>query len=170
MASVNRVTLLGNLGQDPEIRYTPTGQAVCNFSVATTESWTDREGNKQSSTEWHRVVVWNKQAENCSKYLAKGRSVYVEGKLQTRSWDDKTTGQKRFATDIVAQTVQFVGGNPRENGQSQQMAPSQGAPQQQGQYNYQNQFESSGSPSSDPFPDMGSFGGPATPNLDEIPF
>ncbi|MBF0301177.1 MAG: single-stranded DNA-binding protein, partial [Oligoflexia bacterium] len=86
--SVNRVILLGRLGQDPEIRYTPTGMAVCQFSLATTESWKDKNnGQKQDRTEWHKVVVWSKMAEVCGQYLAKGRQVYVEGRLQTKSWD-----------------------------------------------------------------------------------
>ena len=109
MASVNRVILIGNLGRDPELRYLQSGQAVTTFSVATNDRWTDREGKPQERTEWHRVVVWGKQAENCANYLAKGRSVYIEGRLQTREWEDKE-GQKRQTTEIVAQTVQFLGG------------------------------------------------------------
>lgn len=109
MASVNKVIIMGNLGQDPELRYTPTGTAVCTLNVATTDVRTDN-GNRQEKTEWHRIVVWSKQAENCAKYLSKGRTVFVEGRLQTRSWDDQQTGQKRYATEIVAQNVQFIGG------------------------------------------------------------
>lgn len=108
MASVNKVMLIGNLGKDPEMRYTPSGAAVCNFSIATTERWKNKEnGQLEEKTEWHNIVVWNKQAENCKEYLAKGRSVYIEGKLQTRSWDDKE-GHKRYTTEVVAQTVQFL--------------------------------------------------------------
>jgi single-strand DNA-binding protein len=110
MASVNKVMILGNLGQDPEVRYTASGMAVCTMNVATTDVRTDKAGQRQENTEWHRVIVWNKQAENCGKYLKKGRSVFVEGRLQTRSWDDKN-GQKRYTTEIVASTVQFVGGS-----------------------------------------------------------
>ena len=109
MASVNRVIVIGNLGRDPELRYLQSGQAVATFSVATNDRWTDREGKPQERTEWHRVVVWGKQAENCANYLAKGRSVYIEGRLQTREWEDKE-GQKRKTTEIVANTVQFLGG------------------------------------------------------------
>ena len=109
MASVNRVILIGNLGRDPELRYVQSGQAVTTFSVATNDRWTDRDGKPQERTEWHRVVVWGKQAETCANYLAKGRSVYIEGRLQTREWEDKE-GQKRQTTEIVAQTVQFLGG------------------------------------------------------------
>jgi single-strand DNA-binding protein len=107
--SVNKVILLGRLGQDPELKYTPGGAAVCNFSLATTESWTDKGGQKQEKTEWHRVVVWGKLAELCNQYLSKGRQAFVEGRLQTRAWDDKD-GNKRYTTEIMAATVQFIGG------------------------------------------------------------
>lgn len=107
--SVNKVIILGRLGQDPELKYTPSGAAVCNFSLATSESWTDKAGQKQEKTEWHRIVVWGKLAELCNQYLAKGRQAFVEGKLQTRSWDDKD-GTKRYSTEIMANTVQFIGG------------------------------------------------------------
>jgi single-strand DNA-binding protein len=107
--SVNKVILLGRLGQDPELKYTPGGSPVCNFSLATTESWTDKAGQKQEKTEWHRVVVWGKLAELCNQYLAKGRQAFLEGRLQTRSWDDKD-GNKRYTTEILASTVQFIGG------------------------------------------------------------
>lgn len=107
--SVNKVILLGRLGQDPELKYTPGGSPVCNFSLATTESWTDKGGQKQEKTEWHRVVVWGKLAELCNQYLAKGRQAFLEGRLQTRSWDDKD-GNKRYTTEILASTVQFIGG------------------------------------------------------------
>ena len=113
MASVNRVILVRNLGRDPELRYTPSGQPVASFSVATNERWNDREGKPQERTEWHRIVVWGKQAENCANYLQKGRSVYIEGRLQTREWEDKE-GQKRSTTEVVAQTVQFL--DRREGG------------------------------------------------------
>jgi single-strand DNA-binding protein len=109
MASVNKVILVGNLGKDPELRYTPGGQAVCDLRLATTDSYTGKDGEKKESTEWHTVVVWGKQAENCSQYLSKGRQVYVEGRLRTRSWDDKE-GKKQYRTEVVAQTVQFLGG------------------------------------------------------------
>jgi single-strand DNA-binding protein len=114
MASVNKVILVGNLGRDPEIRYTPSGQAVANFTLATSENFTNREGKREERTEWHRIVVWGKTAELCTQYLAKGRSVYIEGRLQTREWEDKE-GQKRRTTEVVAQSVQFLGG-PRGAG------------------------------------------------------
>ena len=107
--SVNKVIVLGRLGQDPELKHTAGGSAVTNFSVATNESWTDKQGQKQERTEWHRVVVWGKLAELCSQYLSKGRQVYLEGKLQTRSWEDNQ-GQKRYTTEVQANTVQFLGG------------------------------------------------------------
>ena len=109
MASVNRVTLVGNLGRDPELRYTQSGQAVANFTLATNEKWKDKEGNSQERTEWHRIIVWGKSAENCAQYLQKGRSVYIEGRLQTREWEDRE-GNKRTTTEVVAQAVQFLGG------------------------------------------------------------
>lgn len=105
--SVNKVIIVGRLGQDPELKYTPSGSAVCNFSVATSETWADKSGQKQERTEWHRVVVWGKLGELCNQYLAKGRQAYVEGSLRTRSWEDKT-GQKKFTTEIMASSVQFL--------------------------------------------------------------
>lgn len=111
--SVNKVILLGRLGQDPELKYTPGGAAVCNFSLATTEAWTDKSGQKQEKTEWHRVVVWGKLAELCNQYLSKGRQAFLEGRLQTRSWEDKD-GNKRYTTEIMATTVQFIGGATAE--------------------------------------------------------
>lgn len=108
MASVNKAILIGNLGRDPELRYTKDGRPVANFTLATNERWRDKEGNNQERTEWHRVVVWDKTAENCAQYLQKGRSVYVEGRLQTRDWEDKE-GNKRQTTEVVAQQVTFLG-------------------------------------------------------------
>jgi single-strand DNA-binding protein len=108
--SVNKVILIGNLGNKPELKYLPSGQAVCEMRLATNESFTDKNQQKQERTEWHRVVVWGKQGENCAQYLDKGRQVYIEGRLQTRSWDDKNSGEKRYMTEIVANTVQFLGG------------------------------------------------------------
>ncbi len=100
--SLNKVLLIGNLGKDPELSYTPSGVAVAKFSVATGERWKDQEGNMQERTEWHNIVAWRKLAEICGQYLKKGSKVYLEGRLQTRSWDDKNTGQKRYATEVVA--------------------------------------------------------------------
>jgi single-strand DNA-binding protein len=108
MGSINKVILIGNLGADPELKYTPSSRALCNLRVATTEVFKDKSGQRQERTEWHRVTVWGDQAENCSKYLSKGRSVYIEGKLQTRSYEKE--GQKHYATDVVADRVVFLGG------------------------------------------------------------
>jgi single-strand DNA-binding protein len=107
MGSVNKVILIGNLGADPELKYTPSSRPLCNLRIATTDVFKDKSGARQERTEWHRVTVWGDQAENCNKYLSKGRSVYVEGRLQTRSYDKD--GQKHYATDIVADRVVFLG-------------------------------------------------------------
>ncbi len=108
MASVNKVILIGNLGKDPELRYTPSGTAVGNFNIATNEVWTDKNGEKQTRTEWHRIVTWGKLAETCGEFLVKGKQVYVEGSIQTRSWDDKE-GNKRTTTEVRAQRVVMLG-------------------------------------------------------------
>lgn len=108
MAGVNKAILVGNLGRDPELRHTPNGQAVVNFTLATSETWTDKSGEKVERTEWHRIVVWGKTAEMCNQYLSKGRTVYVEGRIQTREWEDKE-GAKRYTTEINANTVNFIG-------------------------------------------------------------
>ena len=123
MASVNKIFIMGRLGQDPELRYTANQTAVVTMNVATTETWT-RDGQKNEQTEWHRIIVWNKPAENCAKYLSKGSSVFVEGKLQTRSWDDKN-GQKRYTTEIVANSVQFLSSANQGQGHSQQTQATQ---------------------------------------------
>jgi single-strand DNA-binding protein len=144
MAGVNKVILIGNLGRDPELRYTQSGQPVTNFTLATSENWTDKQsGERQERTEWHRIIVWGRTGEMCAKYLAKGRTVYVEGRLQTREWEDKD-GNKRRTTEINAQTVQFLGG-PR--GESRDGPGGGGGPD--------------GGPGS---------GGPAGPPDDDIPF
>ncbi len=109
MSGVNKVILIGNLGANPELRYTQGQQAVANLRLATTEKWTDKSGQKQEATEWHRVVVWGKQAEICGQYLTKGRQVYIEGSIRTRQWQDQQ-GQKRFTTEVVARNVQMLGG------------------------------------------------------------
>lgn len=112
---VNKVILVGHLGADPDMRYTPSGQGVCELRLATSESWNDKNGQRQERTEWHRVVVWGKRAEICSKYLAKGRQVYVEGRIQTRNYDDKD-GNKRYITEVIANDVQFLGGGGGRDG------------------------------------------------------
>ena len=115
---VNKVILVGNLGKDPEVRYTPGGAAVANFTIATNENWTDKQGQKQERTEWHRIVVWGKTAELCGEYLSKGRQVYIEGRLQTREWNNKE-GVKQYTTEVVANPVGgvvFLSGGERGAG------------------------------------------------------
>ena len=113
--SLNKVMLIGNLGADPEIKYTPNGTAVANLRIATSDNRKNKDGEWEERTEWHRVVVWGKLAELCEKYLSKGRQCFVEGRLQTRSWDDKD-GNKRYTTEIVASTIQFLGGATAQTG------------------------------------------------------
>jgi single-strand DNA-binding protein len=114
MASVNKAILVGNLGRDPEIRYMPNGEAVCNFSIATTENWKDKNGQKQEKTEWHNIVMYRRLAEIAGEYLKKGRSVYIEGRLQTRKWEKD--GVTRYTTEIIADQMQMLGS--REGGAS----------------------------------------------------
>lgn len=108
MASVNKAILIGNLGKDPELRYTPSGQAVASFPIATSDKFKDKDGNWQERTDWHNIVVWGRQGETAKEYLSKGRSVYIEGRIQTRSYEDRD-GNKKWITEIVAQRVQFLG-------------------------------------------------------------
>ncbi len=115
MAGVNKAILLGNLGADPEIRYTPSGTAVTNFRIATSETRTNKDGQKETKTEWHRIVAFGRLAEICGEYLAKGKQIYIEGRIQTRSWDDKD-GNKRQTTEIVANTMQMLGGPGAKEG------------------------------------------------------
>lgn len=132
MASVNKVILVGNLGKDPETRYMPTGDAVCNITVATTDTWKDKNtGEKKEATEWHRVVFYRKLAEIAGQYLKKGSPVYIEGRLRTRKWQDKD-GQDRYTTEIEAQEMQMLGGN-RDGEQSSKR--SEGSPEQRQQRN-----------------------------------
>lgn len=126
MAGINKVILIGRLGRDPEIRYTPGGAAVANFSIATSEEWRDKEtGEKQERTEWHRIVAWRRLGEICGEYLKKGSQVYIEGRIQTRDWEDRD-GVKRYTTEIIAQSMQMLdragsagrdmGGSSKEDG------------------------------------------------------
>lgn len=159
--SLNKVMLIGRLGIDPELRYTQSGQPVCNFRMATDESFTDRDGNKQERTEWHNVVVWGRQGETTANYLSKGRLVYVEGSLQTRKWQDKD-GQDRWTTEVKAMRVQFLDSGRDQDGAAPQRPQGrpQGRPQQGGQGRQDG-------PSDD---DMG----PAFPSeasgMDDVPF
>jgi single-strand DNA-binding protein len=121
MASVNKVILLGNLGRDPEVRFTQGGTPVANFTMATTDRWSDPSGEKKEKTEWHRIVVWGKQAEIAGEYLKKGRPVFVEGSLQTREWTDRE-GNKRYTTEVRAQRLQLLG-RPDDRGAAASAAP-----------------------------------------------
>lgn len=113
MAGINKVIIVGRLGNDPEVKTLSSGQSVARFSIATSESWTGKDEQRQERTEWHRVVVWNKLAELCGKYLTKGRQVYAEGRLQTSSWEDQQ-GQKRYTTEVIANTVEFLGSRDQQ--------------------------------------------------------
>ena len=127
MAGVNKAIILGRLGKDPEVRYTGSGGAVANLSVATSEAWNDKaSGERKERTEWHKIVVFGKMAENCGKYLQKGRQVYVEGRIQTSEYEKD--GEKRYSTDIVANSVQFIGSKSEDSGgggYQQKKEPSQ---------------------------------------------
>ena len=108
--SLNKVLLIGNVGRDPEMRYLQSGEPVTTFSVATNRRWTGGDGQPREETEWHNVVAWRKLAEQCNEFLSKGRKVYIEGRLQTRSWDDKNSGEKRYKTEVVCENFQMLGG------------------------------------------------------------
>lgn len=143
--SLNKVIIIGRIGRDPELSYTPNGQARCKFSVATDEGWRDKQtGQRVERTEWHNIVAWRQTAEFCGNYLGKGRLVMVEGKLQTRKWQDQNTGQDRYMTEIVADNVQGLDRSPE--GQQQGQYQQQGSYQQQGQQQggYQNNYQQGG--------------------------
>ncbi len=129
MAGVNKVILVGNLGSDPEVRATPGGQRVANFRLATSRSWTGQDGQRQEKTEWHSIVAWGKLAEICERYLTKGKQVYVEGRLETRSWQDKE-GQTRYKTEIVCDQMQMLGRAGDRNGETPNDMPRSGAPEE----------------------------------------
>ena len=152
MASVNKVIVVGNLGKDPETRFLPDGKAVCNFSVATTDTWKDKAGEKQERTEWHSIVFFGRQAEVAGEYLKKGRQIYVEGRLQTRKWQDKE-GQDRYTTEIVADRMQMLGN--REGGSASMASepPDHGAPAE---------------PRGEPRSGAKSGGAPAKKNVDDL--
>ncbi len=120
---LNKCMLIGRLSKNPEIRYTDKRKAVCNFTIATSETWKDKTtGEKRESTEWHRIVVWDRLAEICGEYLKKGKQIYIEGKIQTRKWDDKD-GNARYTTEIVANNMQFLGGNITEGEHKSEVTP-----------------------------------------------
>lgn len=127
MASLNRVTLIGNLGRDPEVRFTLSGQAVCNFSIATDESYKDKSGSKVEKTEWHNITMWGKLAEIAGEYLEKGKTVYLEGKLATRKWQDKD-GNDRYTTEIVADKMQMLSGKREREPQESDYQRTESAP------------------------------------------
>ncbi|HZI12799.1 MAG TPA: single-stranded DNA-binding protein [Myxococcus sp.] len=160
---VNKVILIGNLGADPEVRFTPGGQAVANFRIATSESWTDKNGQKQERTEWHRIVVWGKLAELCGEYLKKGRQCYVEGRLQTREWTDKEN-RKNYTTEVVANAVTFLGGRDAGEGMS---AGGGGGGRRQSSPQRGNGMDDYGQP---PPMDDGNMGGGHAGGDDDIPF
>jgi single-strand DNA-binding protein len=161
---VNKVILIGNVGKDPELRYTPSGQAVCDLRMATNESWTDKQGQKQERTEWHSVVLWGKPAEIVKQYVTKGQKIFIEGRLQTRSWEDKTDGKKRYSTEIVANDFMFLGGGGREGGGAGGGEWSGGAPAAGGGAKKPGGGDWGGGGS-----DGGGQGGPP-PGDDDIPF
>lgn len=127
MASVNKAIIVGHLGKDPEMRYLPNGDAVANFSIATSEQWKDKEGNKQEATEWHRISFFGKTAEVCGQYLKKGSLVYIEGSIRTRKWVDKE-GQDRYTTEIRGDRMQMLGGKPEGGSQDTAQAPRAAKP------------------------------------------
>ena len=148
MASVNKVILVGNLGRDPETRYTTSGDAVTNIRLATTDTWKDKSGEKQERTEWHNIVFYGRQAEIAGEYLKKGRQIYVEGRLQTRKWQDKE-GQDRYTTEIIADRMQMLGS--REGGSASVAAESSERP-----------------PAGEPRPSAKGGGAPAKKNVDDL--
>ena len=126
MAGVNKVILVGHLGRDPEVRHTKSGDPVCTFSIATSERWKDKNGEQQEKTEWHRIVAWRKLAEICGEYLRKGKQVYIEGKLQTRDWEDKD-GHKRYTTEVVANEMQMLGRRGDDGGSYNEDSSARGS-------------------------------------------
>ncbi len=163
MASVNKVILVGNLGRDPDVRFMPNGDAVCNFSIATTENWKDKSGARQEKTEWHNITMYRKLAEIAGEYLKKGRPVYIEGSLQTRKWQTKE-GQDRYTTEIIANQMQMLGG--RDSGSSSNTSYDGGMDQSNQSNNDFNQApasEQAAKPAAKPAPNIDEF-------EDDIPF
>jgi single-strand DNA-binding protein len=124
---VNKVILVGNLGRDPELRTTTSGQPVANFTMATSRKWKDRDGQRREETEWHTIVCWGRQAEVAGQYLTKGKQIYVEGRIQTRSWDDRQTGEKKYRTEIICDNFQMLGsrGSSYDGGDPRRSEPAQ---------------------------------------------
>jgi single-strand DNA-binding protein len=150
---VNKVILIGNLGRDPEVRSTPSGQPNAKFTLATSRRWRDKNGQKQEQTEWHQIVVWGKQAEIAGQYLTKGKQIYLEGRIQTSSWDDKQTGEKKYRTEIICENFQMLGSRGG-GGDFESHGPSAAA-------------SPAASPAQGPSYDEGGFG---EPEDDDIPF
>ena len=162
--SVNKAILVGNLGKDPELRYTPSGTAVATFSLATTERYKDRDGNRQEKTEWHNIVAWRQLAEICGKFLHKGKQVYIEGKIQNRSYDDRD-GNRRYITEIVADQMQMLGS--RDDNQGGGQGYNSGAANSGGSQNYNQGAQKAPTASSQ---QGGGFEEPVFNPDDEIPF
>lgn len=169
--SVNKVILVGNLGKDPELRYTPSGAAVATFSLATSERYKDRNGEMQDKTEWHNIVAWRQLAEICGKYLHKGKQVYIEGRIQTRSYDDKD-GNKRYITEIVADQMRMLGSRGDEGGESRESGYGQrgGARQESRPAPPAQRPASAPSPTPSPMPAYEDFADPPFNPDDDIPF
>jgi single-strand DNA-binding protein len=148
---VNKVILIGNLGRDPEVRSTPSGQPVASFTLATSRRWKDKNGQRQEQTEWHQIVVWGKQAEIAGQYLTKGKQIFLEGRLQTRSWDDRQTGEKRYRTEVVCENFQMLGSRGGGGGGG-------------------GDFEPGGPPSGGGYDEGGGSGGGGDLDDDDIPF
>jgi single-strand DNA-binding protein len=147
---LNKVMLIGNLGRDPEVRSTPSGQPVANFTLATSRRWKDKNGQRQDQTEWHYIVVWGKQAEIAGQYLTKGKQIFIEGRLQTRSWEDRQSGEKKYRTEVICENFQMLG----QRGGGAGAPDAESTPQAGG-----------GGPSYDE-----GLGGGGTPEDDDIPF
>ena len=158
---INKVILIGNLGRDPEIRTTTSGQNVATLNLATSRKWTGKDGQRRDETEWHRVVVWGRQAEIAGQYLTKGRLIYVEGRIQTRSWDDRQTGEKKYTTEIVCDNFQMLGGRSDGGSHGASTPPPQDGPPS-GPSGSGGGFGGGGS--------TGTGGGSQGPDDDDIPF
>ena len=131
---VNKVILIGNLGRDPEMRSTQSGQPIATFTLATNRRWKDKSGQKQEQTEWHQIVVWGRQAEIAGQYLTKGKQIYLEGRLQTRSWDDKQSGEKRYRTEVICENFQMLGQRGGDFDTSERQAAQAGPTYDEGSY------------------------------------
>jgi single-strand DNA-binding protein len=159
---LNKVLLIGNLGKDPEMRSLPSGQPVASFTLATSRRWRDKNGQKQEQTEWHQIVIFGKQAEIAGQYLTKGKQIYVEGRIQTRSWDDRTSGEKKYRTEVVCDNFQMLGGRGGGGGELEGSGPSAGSGGG-GSYGGGPSYDDQGGGS-------GGGGGFGEPDEDDIPF